>query len=932
MATTVLFYSQIKREFTHASWRRGQIYFREERVSDVRQDGDLIMAKVQGTDKSAYETALVAARGTIANSKCSCPAHRVYETHCKHVAALSIWVVERGSLLRSGAGGTEYGMAEGDHQLVLADAQRAIADPRLRKLIQAHPELATSGFVVRRDLRAGLILGQDAQNRSFSIPITLVEAAALLEHVKQEEPAVKKSDPVAADPVTYVRGIFLYNTLTGLTAEPALRYIDPISQTIQVSVIANLQKQPEPAVWKTPLDVYLRVLPVPDPLPVVQSLTAPKQVFQGQAALENLAKLLTSRERDRIVFDRAVELKIDPEPLKLTTLSLGGKQGKNRTLSYEFRNATGAAFTSDDLAELSQKGKLSNQYIWKGDQLYKLETSLSRLAQYANRSGVAAPETEDAPLAFDGYGALYDDADHPLHPLAAYRLSLELGAENFRVDPEWEAFHEWWKVFAKKKTPPLPKVGYGFTLREYQTNGLSWLWSLYHRGLSALLADDMGLGKTHQVLAFLTSLYKSKSKPKLPSLVVAPTSVVAAWSQKLTKYKTGLKWHVFHGRGRVLPKRGVDIVLTTYGILQREAALREMDWHVVVLDEAQAIKNASTISARAARMMKCGFRIAMTGTPVENSPMDLWSVMEFLLPGYLGTQARFKRLYGSGRETLTRLQTDSLKRLVSPFLLRRTKAQVLTELPEKTEEVVTCEMTAAQKRAYRLFLSTEDANSMRESLKAGTKIDYSNILALLTRLKQVCDHPRLPEITAGRVKKLKTVDPAESGKWEAFEELLNEALGSNLKVVVFTQYLAMMDLICHHLSENGIGYTDLRGDTPDRAARLEKFADDPECKVFVCSLLAGGLGIDLTAGSVCIHMDRWWNPAKENQATDRLHRIGQTRGVQVFKLQIPGTVEDRIASIIQSKLELSGALIEESPTGLKAFSRKELLELLKLPQ
>jgi SNF2 family DNA or RNA helicase len=179
-----------------------------------------------------------------------------------------------------------------------------------------------------------------------------------------------------------------------------------------------------------------------------------------------------------------------------------------------------------------------------------------------------------------------------------------------------------------------------------------------------------------------------------------------------------------------------------------------------------------------------------------------------------------------------------------------------------------------------------------------------------------------------RAKVIASVDPAESGKWEAFDELLEEALGSGLKVVVFTQYLGMIDLISHALKQKGVGHTELRGDTPDRGARLEKFANDPECKVFLCSLLAGGLGIDLTAASVCIHMDRWWNPAKENQATDRLHRYGQTRGVQVFKLQIPGTVEDRIASIIQSKMQLADALIEESSLGLKSFSRKELLELL----
>ena len=219
----------------------------------------------------------------------------------------------------------------------------------------------------------------------------------------------------------------------------------------------------------------------------------------------------------------------------------------------------------------------------------------------------------------------------------------------------------------------------------------------------------------------------------------------------------------------------------------------------------------------------------------------------------------------------------------------------------------------------------------RSDLQTGKKINYANILSILTRLKQVCDHPRLPEVTGAKVKKLSAMDPWESGKWAAFDELLNEALGSNLKIVVFSQYLGMMDLMGLWLKEKNVGYAELRGDTPDRAERIRRFNEDPTCRVFLCSLLAGSLGIDLTAGSVCIHYDRWWNPARENQATDRLHRLGQTRGVQVFKLQIPGTIEDRIASIIQSKTELSDALIEQSAVGLKAFSREELLQLLTLP-
>ena len=912
----MLFYNQIKREFSSASWRRGQIYFREERVKDVRLEGDLVVGKVQGTDVAAYETAIMMARGTIFNSKCSCPAHRLYETHCKHVAALSIWVVERGSLLRLGIASKDYGVAEGEHNVVLRDPAAAMLDVRLRKLLMSHPELSEVSFMVRKDKMAGFIQGNDKSGRSFSIPITLVEAIALHEHGDREDQARAKPEPVRAEPVAFVRGMFQNKALTAISVESALRYTNPESQTVQVATFQYLVPQPEPGVFRTSDGIFVK--PTNDPIPVLQSIHAAKLFYQGPAALENLAKLMTTEPNDRIVFHPSVQLEIDPTPLKLTSLNIGRKTEKARNISYEFKNKT-VRLDSNELAELREQGKVSSQFIWKDNKLYRLETSLTLLSQFANRTGVASPE---------GLNEIHDDATTPLHPLAAYRLSLELGVDTFTVDPEWKEFHEWKDTFEKKKTALLPTVDYGFTLREYQKNGLTWLWSLHDRGLAALLADDMGLGKTHQVLALLTSLYKSKKKPTKPSLVIAPTSVVSAWIQKLEKYDTSLKWSVFHGKGRVLPKSDVNLVLTTYGILQREPALREREWHIVMLDEAQAIKNAGTLSSRASRAMKSKYRIAMTGTPVENHATDLWSIMEFLIPGYLGSLPRFKRLYGSGREEPSATQAQVLRRLVQPFLLRRTKSQVLKELPEKTEEVVHCEMTAVQKKVYRAYLNSSEAESVRTSLEGNGKVNYANVLSLLTRLKQVCDHPRLPEMTGGKIKKIKSIKALDTGKWEAFEEILNEALGSNLKVVVFTQYLGMMDLIGQHLKDTGVRFTELRGDTVDRSARLKLFAEDADCKVFLCSLLAGSLGIDLTAASVCIHIDRWWNPARENQATDRLHRIGQTRGVQVFKLQIPGTVEDRIASIIQSKVALSDALIEESSLGLKAFSRKQLLDLL----
>ena len=834
----MLFANQVKREFSMADWNRGQIFFREERVSNVRLDGSKVSAQIKDSSGLACETSLQMNRGTIGPARCSCTPTGKPPTgsRCKHVAALSIWVIRRGSLLRAGIVDSGHG-----------------ADEKMR-----HEE----------------------------------------------------GSRVPAEFVGFVRGLFENRNFVGISVEPALRYLDPATSAVKVEPVSHLVRQTEPGLWRTTQDVYLELTPSPGSVPILNSIDSTRVTYQAPAAIDHLVRLLTTEDQKKLIFQETLKVEIDEEPMKLVSMGIGKKSGKGRALTYEFRNSR-SRFSSDDLESFSKQGRLSNFHVWKGDRIYKFSPDLSQLSRYANRSGIADGE-DNKKAKVDAFGHLDDSEQNPLHPIVAYRLSLELGVEAFKVDADWGEFHEWKKNFERNKIPALPKVKYGFDLREYQQNGLSWMWSLYQRGLAALLADDMGLGKTHQVLAFLSSIYRTRERPTRPTLVVAPTSVVAAWSHKLQKYPTGLRWQVFHGTNRKMPADGdVDIILTTYGLLQREAALREREWHAIILDEAQAIKNATTISSRASRALKSNYRVAMTGTPVENQSVDLWSVMEFLLPGYMGSLPRFKRLYGSDREGPNDDQALALRRLIQPFLLRRTKAQVLTELPEKTEEVLSCEMTPIQKKVYKAYLTGSEADKVRQELESGKKIDYANVLALLTRLKQVCDHPDLIDLTAGKLKKLKNIDPVDSGKWEAFEEILNEALGSNLKVVVFTQYLGMMDLIGEFLKKRGIGYTDLRGDTPDRGKRIQRFADDPDCHVFVCSLLAGGLGIDLTAASVCVHFDRWWNPAKENQATDRLHRFGQTRGVQVFKLQIPGTIEDRIASIIQSKKKLAGALIEE---------------------
>jgi len=943
VSNALLSYQKIKTEFKRSTWGRGEQYNREKRVAEVKRAGPLISAKIRGSEATPYETALFAMDGAIFNSKCSCPVHRAHEQHCKHVAALAAWVLKHNEELQAmDTASTQKAVHPEDTDLMIKEYDAAVQDPRIRILLNTHKQLKGATIRIRRDRLAGSVEGRSEEGALISIPITLVEAEALLNYTDVASKVSNRPSLVLGEPVLYVRGSFQGKLFTSLKVESALRFVDPIHHTPQVVTLSYLTREPHPGLWKTSLgqlvhipaaeseidEIGNRVLPKnwDGEAQLIHNLSVPEQLYEGAAAVDQLGRLLEHKWRDRIVLEKPVHMPIAPEPLRMKSIHIGARgSNQQRSLTYQFHSGENE-FSSQDLDDLTQIGRVGTQYIWKDDYLYRFETPLNRLSSYVTR-GEQGPRAKTRE-------SIADTTDQPLHPLTAYRLILEMGAENFTVDPDWKEFNTWRDTFEKTKLPALPRISYGFDLREYQKNGLSWLWSLYHRGLSAMLADDMGLGKTHQGLAFLSSLYKSKThKPDLPSLVVAPNSVIAAWEQKLNKYNTGMKWVVFHGKARELPTKNstTHLVLTTYGILNREPKLLERNWHVVILDEAQTIKNAETQSSLNARKLKAEFRIAMTGTPVENQATDLWALVEFMLPGYLGNLTRFKSLYGASSKDFTPgFETAALKRLITPFMLRRTKAKVLTELPEKSEEVVACAMTEPQKLAYKEMMNSASAVQVREALEEGGKIDYANVLALLTRLKQICDHPRLAELNTGATSP-EELDPFQSGKWETFDELMQEALGSGLKVVVFTQYLGMMDLVGTYLKKRGIGSTELRGDTQDRGARLKEFAENPECKVFVCSLLAGGLGIDLTAASVCIHMDRWWNPARENQATDRLHRFGQTRGVQVFKLQLEGTVEDRVAAIIEKKTALSGALVEESSLGLKSFSRKELLELLAMP-
>ena len=477
----------------------------------------------------------------------------------------------------------------------------------------------------------------------------------------------------------------------------------------------------------------------------------------------------------------------------------------------------------------------------------------------------------------------------------------------------------------------LPKPVTGFEkltspLRSYQQKGVEWLGFLYENHLGGLLCDEMGLGKTHQIMALMVWVSQIK-KESLPFIVVCPKTVISHWFRKIKQHASTLFPIVYHGTDRELEKlenSGV-VLITSYGILLKDKKqLAKMHFNVAVFDEAQSIKNPETKSYSAADSLKADLKIAVTGTPIENRLGDLKALMDLVLPGYLGSDNDFKLKYELG-EKRNRI---SLRKMISPFTLRRTKTVVLNELPEKIEDILYCRLTDTQVKLYRQAVSARGKKLLQTLRKGDTDIPYIHIFALLTLLKQICNHPASiiddELVSADQV--------LDSGKWELFVELLNTCLENGLKIVVFSQFIKMIDIIVNYLENRGIQSAKITGKTSNRSLEIDRFNNDSECRVFVGSLKAGGSGIDLIGGSVVIHYDRWWNAAKEDQATDRVHRIGQTRGVQVFKLVTEGTLEEKISAIIAGKKKLMSDIIAEDDPGLlKSFSREELIDLIRMP-
>ena len=448
-----------------------------------------------------------------------------------------------------------------------------------------------------------------------------------------------------------------------------------------------------------------------------------------------------------------------------------------------------------------------------------------------------------------------------------------------------------------------PPVGLQATLRPYQQAGLAWMQFLREYGFGGILADDMGLGKTIQTLAHIL-LEKEAGRLDAPALVVAPTSLMGNWQAEAARFAPGLQVLLLHGKERAAQFDRIgkaDLVLTTYPLVARdEEALRRHRYHLLILDEAQYIKNSRSKAAQAARLLEARHRLCLTGTPVQNHLGELWSQFHFLMPGLLGEEkafnAGFRKPIEQGGDSARR---DLLARRVKPFMLRRTKDKVATELPPKTEIVLPVEFGVAQRDLYETVRLAMDRRVREEIDRKGFARSQIVILDALLKLRQVCCDPRL----------LKPATPATSAKLDALMELLATLLSEERKVLVFSQFTSMLALIGEALQARGVGFALLTGDTVDRAAPIAAFQHGP-AQVFLISLKAGGVGLNLTAADTVIHFDPWWNPASENQATDRAWRIGQEQPVFVYKLIARGTLEEKIQDMQRRKGELASALLD----------------------
>lgn len=498
----------------------------------------------------------------------------------------------------------------------------------------------------------------------------------------------------------------------------------------------------------------------------------------------------------------------------------------------------------------------------------------------------------------------------------------DLAKRQFKTPAQYKRFK---RLVNETKVYDVP-VSLKGELRPYQKIGYSWLVQNITFKFGCILADDMGLGKTIQMLSAILYFKEKSGFDKKPSLVIVPPTLISNWENEINKFTPELSYYVYHGSGRRYPVDDYDVILTSYGVVRLDLDLfMDDDWLVCVIDEAQNIKNPNTEQTRAIKSIKASANVALTGTPIENRLMDYWSIFDFANKGYLSSQDDFKRRYVVPIEKLEDSETlENLREIARPFVMRRLKSDgdIRKELPEKFVNDIYCSLSKKQIKLYNaildeIFFDVENSKGIQRK---------GIILKILTALKQCCNHP-------AQFLDIKNPKISESGKMELLVDVLGNIMDNGEKVIIFTQYVEMgkiiQDLISKKFKTEVLflhGSLSLK----EKARLIDTFQENPDYKIFVATLKTGGTGLNLTAAQNVIHYDLWWNPAVENQATDRVHRIGQEKDVMVYRFITKGTLEETIDEISKHKVDLASRSIINDEAFITELSDEELKKVLEL--
>ena len=493
---------------------------------------------------------------------------------------------------------------------------------------------------------------------------------------------------------------------------------------------------------------------------------------------------------------------------------------------------------------------------------------------------------------------------------------------NLKVPEDYRKFK---KLVNEAKIYDSPKSLTG-KLRPYQKIGYSWLIQNIKYKFGCILADDMGLGKTIQILSAILYFKEHNQFDSESTLIIVPPTLISNWENEIKKFTPELTYHIYHGSNRTFPLEEYDIILTSYGVVRLDLDMfLDKAWLLCVIDEAQNIKNPNTEQTKAIKSVNASTKIALTGTPIENRLMDYWSIFDFVNNGYLSTKDDFKRNYVMPIEKLEDPEVlENLKTIAKPFVMRRLKTDddIKKELPDKLVNDIYCTLTKKQIRLYNaileeIFFDIENSKGIQRK---------GIILKILTALKQTCNHP-------AQFLAIKNPKISESGKMELLVDILENILDMDEKVIIFTQYVEMGKLIQKLISKKfktEVLFLHGSQTLKEKTEIIDTFQENPDYKIFVATLKTGGTGLNLTAASNVIHYDLWWNPAVENQATDRVHRIGQKKDVMVYRFITKGTLEEAIDAISKRKIDLAGKAISNDETFITEMSNEELKKILSL--